>query len=80
MKNDISGKQQAILCLLAKFGDALSSPKRLRIISELSQGRKSVEQLADLTDQSMAATSAHLKVLRASGLVEGHKEATASPL
>ena len=74
MKNDISGKQQAILCLLAKFGDALSSPKRLRIISELSQGRKSVEQLADLTDQSMAATSAHLKVLRASGLVEGHKE------
>ena len=74
MKNDISGKQQAILCLLAKFGDALSSPKRLRIISELSQGRKSVEQLADLTDQSMAATSAHLKVLRTSGLVEGHKE------
>jgi len=74
MKNDISEKQQAILCMLAKFGDALSSPKRLRIISELGQGRKSVEQLADLTDQSMAATSAHLKVLRASGLVEGQKE------
>src|SRR5258705_8414604 len=74
MLDDIANKQQAIFYMLARFGEAMSSPKRLKIISELSQGRKSVEQLADLTDQSMAATSAHLKVLRASGLVEGHKE------
>jgi rhodanese-related sulfurtransferase len=74
MRSDIANKQQAIFCMLARFGEAMSSPKRLTIISLLSEGPKSVDQLADLTDQSMAATSAHLKVLRASGLVEGHKE------
>jgi rhodanese-related sulfurtransferase len=74
MRYDIADKQQAIFCMLARFGEAMSSPKRLKIISLLSEGPKSVEQLSDLTDQSMAATSAHLKVLRASGLVEGHKE------
>jgi rhodanese-related sulfurtransferase/DNA-binding HxlR family transcriptional regulator len=74
MRSDIADKQQAIFCMLARFGEAMSSPKRLKIISLLSEGPKSVEQLADLTDQSTAATSAHLKLLRASGLVEGHKE------
>jgi rhodanese-related sulfurtransferase len=74
MLDDIANKQQAIFYMLARFGEAMSSPKRLKIISLLSEGPKSVEQLADLTDQSMAATSAHLRVLRASGLVEGHKE------
>ena len=74
MRYDIANQQQAIFCMLARFGEAMSSPKRLKIISLLSEGPKSVEQLADLTDQSTAATSAHLKLLRASGLVEGHKE------
>jgi DNA-binding transcriptional ArsR family regulator len=74
MRYDIANKQQAIFCMLARFGEAMSSPKRLKIISLLSEGPKSVEQLADLTDQSMAATSAHLRVLRASGLVAGRKE------
>ncbi|MDD5198230.1 MAG: metalloregulator ArsR/SmtB family transcription factor [Terrimicrobiaceae bacterium] len=74
MKNDISQKQEAIFCMLARFGDAMSSPRRLKIIALLSQGRKTVEQLAGMTDQSVAATSSHLKVLRASGLVEASKE------
>jgi len=74
MRYDIADKQQAIFCMLARFGEAMSSPKRLKLISLLSEGPKSVEQLADLTDQSVAATSAHLKLLRASGLVEGRKE------
>src|SRR5258708_6918564 len=74
MRYDIANKQQAIFRMLARFGEAMSSPRRLKIISLLSEGPKSVDQLADLTDQSMAAASAHLKVLRASGLVEGHKE------
>src|SRR5260370_37941717 len=74
MRSDIADKQQAIFCMLARFGEAMSSPKRLKIISLLSEGPKSVEQLADLTDQSTAATSAHLELLRASGLVEGDKE------
>lgn len=73
MNKDIVKKQEAIFCMLAKFGEAMSSPRRLKIIGLLSQGKKSVEQLSGMTGQSIAATSAHLKVLRASGLVEGHK-------
>jgi rhodanese-related sulfurtransferase len=74
VKQDTIKKQQAIFCLLAKFGNALSNPKRLKIIGLLSQGRKSVEQLADMTDQSVAAASANLKVLRAAGVVVAEKE------
>jgi ArsR family transcriptional regulator len=74
MKDRLLEKQEAIFCLLAKFGDALSSPKRLKIVSLLSQGEKSVDQLAVMSGQSLAAASAHLKVLRASGLVTSRKE------
>src|SRR5260370_1064322 len=58
---DIANKQQAIFYMLARFGEAMSSAKRLKIISLLSEVPIRVEQLADLTDQSMAATSAHLR-------------------
>lgn len=67
-------KQEAIFSLLAKFGDALSNAKRLKMINLLSQGEKSVEQLASLSGQSIAAASANLKVLRSSGLVTSRKE------
>lgn len=74
MKSDALAKQEAIFSLLARFGEALSSPKRLKIIHLLSQGPKSIDQLAEMTGQSLAAASAHLKVLRTSGLVGGRKE------
>ena len=74
MKRPIHQKQEAIYCMLARFGEAMSSPRRLKIIGLLSQGPKSVDQLAGMTGQSLAATSAHLKVLRASGLVVARKE------
>lgn len=73
MKEEIIEKQEAVFALLARLADALSSPKRLKMVSLLAQGEKSVEQLAEMTDQSIAAASAHLKVLRASGLVIGRK-------
>ncbi|MDF1741536.1 MAG: metalloregulator ArsR/SmtB family transcription factor [Verrucomicrobiales bacterium] len=73
MKDDIASKQKAIYTLLSKFGDAFSSPQRIKLISLLSQGPKSVDQLAAMTQQSKAAASAHLKVLRGSGLVIGEK-------
>ncbi len=74
MLYDSDNKQQAIFGMLARFGEAMSSPKRLKIISLLSEGPKSVEQLADMTNQSVAAASAHLKILRTCGLVEGRKQ------
>ncbi|MCB9642620.1 MAG: metalloregulator ArsR/SmtB family transcription factor [Myxococcales bacterium] len=57
----------------ARIGQALSSDRRLRILNLLCQGEKSVEDLAEATSQSVAATSAHLKVLRQAHLVEGDK-------
>lgn len=74
MKNLLVEKNEAIFCMLAKIGDAIASPKRLKIASLLSQGEKTVEQLAAMSNQSVAATSAHLKVLRAAGLVVSRKE------
>lgn len=70
----LTRKQQAIFCLLAKFGSALSNPTRLKMIGLLGQGRKSVDQLAAMTGQSLAAASAHLKVLRTAGLVAANKD------
>ncbi len=74
MDSPLVEKNEAIFCMLAKIGDAISSPKRLKIMSLLSQSEKTVEQLAGMSGQSIAATSAHLKVLRASGLVISRKE------
>lgn len=74
MKNLLVEKNEAIFCMLAKIGDAIASPKRLKIVSLLSQGEKTVEQLASMSNQSIAATSAHLKVLRTAGLVVSRKE------
>lgn len=74
MKPSLPQQQEAIFALLARCGEALASPRRLRIISLLSQGEKTVDQLAGLIGQTRAATSAHLKVLRTSGLVLARKE------
>jgi DNA-binding transcriptional ArsR family regulator len=45
---------------VARIGKAASSPKRLELIEVLSQGEKSVEQLAVATDISVKLASAHL--------------------
>ena len=51
----------------------MSSPQRLRMLSLLSHGERTVEELAGLTGQSLASASAHLKVLRAACLVSSQK-------
>ncbi len=58
----------------ARITQALSSPKRLRILNFLCQGEKPVEVLAEQAGQSVALVSAHLKVLREARLVESRKE------
>jgi rhodanese-related sulfurtransferase/DNA-binding MarR family transcriptional regulator len=59
---------------VARIGKAVSSPKRLEFIEVLSQGEKSVEQLAAATDISVKLASAHLKSLKAARLVEARRE------
>ena len=55
---------------LARIGHAASNPHRLRLLGLLGQSEKTVERLAQQIGQSIAATSAHLKALRLSCLVE----------
>jgi rhodanese-related sulfurtransferase/DNA-binding transcriptional ArsR family regulator len=58
----------------ARIGKALASPARLEILDLLSQGEKTVEQLADQARLGLKNTSAHLRVLREARLVETRKE------
>jgi rhodanese-related sulfurtransferase len=57
----------------ASIGKALASPHRLELLDLLGQGERSVEDLAHELQQSLANTSAHLKVLRQARLVESDK-------
>jgi len=54
----------------ARLGHAVSTPKRLELLDLLSQGEKTVEQLAAQSATPIKNTSAHLRVLRQAGLVE----------
>lgn len=53
----------------AAVGKALSSGRRLELLDVLAQGPRSVEHLAGEIGQSVANTSAHLRVLLGAGLV-----------
>ncbi len=71
-----SGRQvkDALYAQVARIGKAVSSPKRLELIELLSQGEKPVERLAQEAGISVKLTSAHLKELRLSHLVEARRE------
>ena len=58
---------------VARIGQAVSSPKRLELIEILSQGEKSVQQLAVAADISVKLASAHLKALKAARLAEARR-------
>lgn len=60
----------------SKVGKALSSPKRLEILDLLSQGRKSVESIAQFTEMSIANASQHLQNLLEAKLVKVQKKGT----
>jgi len=59
---------------LARVAASLSSPTRLRALNLLFQGEKSIDQLAALLGESEANTAAHMKALRAAGLVTARKQ------
>lgn len=60
----------------ARIGKCLSSDKRLEILSLLSQGPKSVEKLAQLSEMSVANVSRHLQILLDARLVKFSKQGT----
>lgn len=58
---------------LSQVAAALASPTRLRALNLLFQGPKSIDALAVLLGESHANTAAHLKVLRAVGLIDARR-------
>jgi rhodanese-related sulfurtransferase len=58
----------------ARIGKALASPGRVEMIYLLSQGPKSVEQLAEGARLSVANASRHLQILRSARLVDSEKQ------
>ncbi|OHD73190.1 MAG: ArsR family transcriptional regulator [Spirochaetes bacterium RBG_16_67_19] len=72
----MKGKEfkDAVFQQFARVAAAFASPKRIEIIDVLAQGERNVETLASETGLSIANTSRHLQVLKASGLVAFRKE------
>lgn len=60
----------------ARIGHATASPKRIELLDLLSQGEKTVEQLAEHSSTPIKNTSAHLRVLRQARLVDTRREGT----
>lgn len=58
---------------VARLAQAMSSPVRLRALSLMAQRPWRVSELAQELGESLAATSAHLKVLRAACMVVDEK-------
>jgi DNA-binding transcriptional ArsR family regulator len=54
---------------LAETLKALASPSRLRVLAELVDGERTVEQLAEASELSPSATSHNLRILRSLRLV-----------
>ena len=58
----------------ARIGKAMASSVRIELLDLLSQTERTVEQLADLTEMSIANVSQHLQVLRRAQMVEVRRD------
>jgi DNA-binding transcriptional ArsR family regulator len=58
---------------LAETLKALASPGRLRLLTELLDGERTVERLAAAAGLSLSATSHHLRLLRSLRLVRARR-------
>lgn len=60
----------------ARIGAAMGNGRRAELLEVLTQGERTVEQLAHEVAQSVANTSHHLRVLARAGLVATRREGT----
>src|SRR5919199_1354270 len=58
------------------MGKAFASPVRLELLDLLAQAPRTVEELAQASDQSTANASQHLQALHAAGLVTRERDGT----
>jgi rhodanese-related sulfurtransferase/biotin operon repressor len=73
------GDRAAKVALFTEFaavGKVLGSPTRLELIDLLSQGSRSVDELATALEVGVSTCSAHLQSLREAGLVDTRREGT----
>ena len=68
--------KDALFDAFASVARALASGRRAEIIELLAQGERTVEQVADAIDQSVANTSHHLRALARAGLVRTRRRGT----
>ena len=66
--------KDALFTEFAAVGKVLGNPKRLELLDLLTQGPRSVEDLAATASLGMSTCSAHLQTLRVAGLVEPRRE------
>lgn len=66
----------ALYDALSEAAKALASGRRAELVDVLAQGERSVEELAQEVDQSVANTSQHLQRLLRAGLVRTRREGT----
>ncbi len=66
--------KQELFEQFARIGKAMASGPRIELLDLLSQTERTVEQLADLTEMSVANASQHLQVLRRAQMVEVRRE------
>jgi rhodanese-related sulfurtransferase/predicted transcriptional regulator len=79
LNNNMAGTRQAKTALfeaIAVMGKAFASPVRLELLDLLAQGPRSVDELAQASDQSTANVSQHLQALHAAGLVTRERDGT----
>lgn len=69
-------KKNRLYAEFARVGKALASPARIEMLDLLAQAEKTVEALADACGLSIKNASAHLRVLRATQLVETRRDGT----
>jgi len=65
-----------VFALAAELFGLLSTPMRLRILSALCDGERSVSQLLEKIDTTQPNLSQHLNVLYRSGVLAKRKEGT----
>jgi len=74
MKNPKRVFKDRVYEQLARIGKAVASPQRLELFELLSQGPRTVENLAQEAHLTVANTSRHLQILRTARLIEAEKE------
>jgi rhodanese-related sulfurtransferase/predicted transcriptional regulator len=68
--------KDALFDALASMARALASGRRAEIVEILAQGERTVEEVAETIEQSLANTSHHLRTLARAGLVTSRRSGT----